>query len=83
MNKNKSKILISFKKARSLISKVANMVDDEEYSPKIMQQNLAVMGLLKSAHKMLLEKHLQNCFSSKSSKGKKTKNEILKAVGIK
>lgn len=79
----KQQILVNFKKAYSSISKIAEMVENEEYTPKIMQQNLAVMGLLKSAHQMLLEKHLQNCFNSKSSKKQKAKNEILKVVSTK
>lgn len=78
------KVLINFKKAHSLISKVGKMVEKEEYVPKIMQQNLAVMGLLRSVHQMLLEKHLQSCFSGSNKKTeKKMKDEILKVVKMK
>lgn len=83
MLKNKKTIQINFKKASSLISKISEMVQNEEYSPKVMQQNLAVMGLLKSAHKMLLENHLDDCFKSKNPKTEEAmKNEISKAIRI-
>jgi DNA-binding FrmR family transcriptional regulator len=36
-----------------------------------MQQNLAVIGLLKSAHQQLMENHLNTCFK----KAMKTRNE--------
>ncbi len=84
MNENKGKILVNFKKANSLISKIAEMIEREHSTPKIMQQNLAVMGLLKSAHKMILEKHLGNCFNSKNHKTEEAmKNEILKTIRTK
>lgn len=60
------------------------MVENKEYVPKIMQQNLAVMGLLKSAHQMILEKYLNSCFSGSSEKTeRKMKDEIMKIVKIK
>jgi DNA-binding FrmR family transcriptional regulator len=77
--KNKKDISINFKKSRSLISKIAEMIENKEDIPRIMQQNLAVMGLLKSAHQMLLEKHLHDCFSHSGSSMEK-KNEILKVI---
>lgn len=40
------------------------MLDDNTYCVDIMQQNLAVIGLLKSAHQMLMEDHLHACFDS-------------------
>ncbi|MEK9165392.1 MAG: metal-sensing transcriptional repressor [Patescibacteria group bacterium] len=60
----KEKTLINFKKAQSLISKIIKMIEDNEYCIDIMQQNLAVVGLLKSAHQMLMENHLNTCFKT-------------------
>jgi DNA-binding FrmR family transcriptional regulator len=40
-----------------------------------MQQNLAVIGLLKSAHQKLMENHLNTCFKNAMA----AKNEELKA----
>ncbi|MCX6383323.1 MAG: metal-sensing transcriptional repressor [Actinobacteria bacterium] len=53
---------INFKKARSHADKIIKMIEDGEYCIDVMQQNLAVIGLLKSAHQMLMEDHLNTCF---------------------
>ncbi len=62
MPNQKEKTLINFKKAHSLIAKIIEMVQDNQYCIDIMQQNLAALGLLKSAHQMLMENHLNTCF---------------------
>ncbi len=64
------KTLINFKKARTHLEKIIKMVEGSEYCIDIMQQNLAVMGLLKSAQQMLMEGHLNSCFKD----AMKTKN---------
>jgi len=68
----KQKTLINFKKAQSLITKIIKMVEADEYCIDIMQQNLAVIGLLKSAHQMLMENHLNTCFKTAMA----TKNDL-------
>ena len=83
MTKEKQKILINFKKVRSLSEKLIAMVEDGEYCVDIMQQNLAAVGLLKSAHQMLLDNHLNTCFRSAMASDndriqKKMIEEILK-----
>ena len=87
ITQNKQKALISFKKAHSLTSKIIKMVEDGEYCINIMQQNLAVIGLLRSAHEMLMENHLNSCFKdamvSKNEKKKKQMTaEILKVTKL-
>ncbi len=71
----KQKTLIGFKKAQSLLSKIIEMTEKEKYCIDIMQQNLAVIGLLRSAHELLMENHLQTCFKramlSRNEKKKK------------
>ncbi len=79
----KTKTLISFKKASSLLEKIIGMTKDNEYCIDIMQQNLAVIGLLKSAHEQLMTGHLNSCFkNAMASKNEKLKqkmtDEILK-----
>jgi len=64
MTTQKEKTLINFKKAQSLISKIIKMIEANEYCIDIMQQNLAAIGLLKSAHQMLMENHLNTCFKT-------------------
>lgn len=64
MNRKHDKTAVNFKKARSHIDKILKMLENEEYCIDIMQQNLAVIGLLKSAHQMLMEGHLDTCFKT-------------------
>lgn len=62
MQDNKEKLAIGLKKASSLLNKVVQMTENGDYCINIMQQNLAVIGLLKAAHQNLMEKHLNTCF---------------------
>lgn len=83
----KKKILINFKKASSLLSKITGMVEQDRYCIDVMQQNLAVIGLLRSAHEMLMANHLNTCFrSAMSSRNEKKKKqmteEILKVTNL-
>ncbi len=76
------KTLINLKKAQSHLAKVIEMVETKEYCIDIMQQNLAVIGLLKSVNNMLLEGHLKTCFTNAmkgSNEGRKKEmiEEIL------
>lgn len=68
------KISINFKKAQSLLTKIIQMSDEKAYCINIMQQNLAAIGLLKSANQQLLQGHLNSCFK----KAMATNNEKLK-----
>ena len=81
MYSQKEKTLINFKKAQSLISKIIKMVEANEYCIDIMQQNLAVIGLLKSAHQMLMENHLNTCFkTAMATKNEKRKQEMTQEI---
>lgn len=82
MNTTQSKALISLKKARSHLEKVITMVEDKHYCIDVMQQNLAVIGLLKSADFALMENHLNSCFktamkTNNNAKQQKMISEIL------
>jgi len=78
---SKDKTLINFKKAQSLLAKIIKMVEENEYCIDIMQQNLAVLGLLKSAHQMLMEGHLNTCFKKAMvTKNEKRKQEMIKEI---
>lgn len=85
MDTKHDKAKINFKKAKSHIEKIIRMIDNGEYCIDLMQQNLAVIGLLKSAHQMLMEGHLNSCLKksiqSKDSKvHQKMIEEILKVT---
>lgn len=81
MHNSKEKTLINFKKAQSSIAKIVKMAEDNEYCIDIMQQNLAVIGLLKSAHQMLMEGHLNNCFKrAMATRNEKRKQEMIQEI---
>jgi len=81
MTNKKQETLINFKKAQSLISKIIKMVEADQYCIDIMQQNLAVIGLLKSAHQMLMENHLNTCFkTAMATKNEKRKQEMIQEI---
>ncbi|MFA6254194.1 MAG: metal-sensing transcriptional repressor [Candidatus Paceibacterota bacterium] len=77
----RAKALISFKKAHSHLGNIIKMVEDGHYCINIMQQNLAVIGLLKSAHQTLMENHLNSCFlRAVSSTNKNKKEDMVKEI---
>ena len=77
----KKETLINFKKAQSSIAKIIKMVDANEYCINIMQQNLAVIGLLRSAHEMLMGNHLNTCFKkAMGTKNEKRKQEMIDEI---
>lgn len=83
----KQKSVINFKKAHSLLEKIIKMAEANEYCIDIMQQNLAVVGLLRSAHLMLMQGHFDSCFQNalKSRNLKKQKQmaeEIIKVTNL-
>ena len=81
MSTQKKKILINLKKSHSLIAKIIEMVEKDEYCINVMQQNLAVIGLLKSAHQTLMEGHLKTCFKrAMGTKNEKKKQEMTKEI---
>lgn len=81
MNVQKEKTLINFKKAKSSLEKIIKMTESDIYCMDIMQQNLAVIGLLRSAHEMLMEGHLNTCFrSAMNSKNEKKKQEMIDEI---
>lgn len=87
MRHDRTKILINLKKAKSLLEKIIEMAEKDTYCIDIMQQNLAVIGLLKSAHEMLMKDHLNTCFKSamtskSQAKQKRMIEEILKVTRL-
>lgn len=81
ISEKKKKTLISFKKAQSHISTIIEMIESDTYCIDVMQQNLAVLGLLKSAHQALMENHLNMCFKNAiASKDEKKKQEMTQEI---
>lgn len=76
-----TKVIISYKKAKSLLEKIITMMENGEYCIDIMQQNLAVIGLLKSAHQQLMESHLNSCFKhAMSTNNQKRKDQMIEEI---
>lgn len=81
MKDDKKNILLNLKKARSHVEKIIDMVENDRECISVMQQNLAVIGLLRSSHEMLLRRHLKTCFSRAFDSGSvKTKNKMIEEV---
>lgn len=81
MDNPKQDALINFKKAHTHLANLIKMTEQDEYCINIMQQNLAVIGLLKSAHQMLMENHLNTCFkTAMSTKNEKRKQEMTQEI---
>ncbi len=83
----KTKALLNFKKAHSVLGKIIRMTTSGQYCIEVMQQNLAVIGLLKSANQILLEGHLDSCFQKAVTSNNKAKQramteEILRVVHL-
>ncbi len=77
----KKKLHIGFKKASSLLAKINEMIEQDHYCIDVMQQNLAVIGLLRSAHEFLMENHLRTCFkSAMASKNEKKKQQMIAEI---
>ena len=81
MDSKHEKTMVNFKKAKSHIEKIIRMIEDGTYCIDIMQQNLAVIGLLKSAHQMLMEGHLNSCFkNAMETNNAKRKQEMIDEI---
>lgn len=82
-----NKTIIWLKKAKTSLDKVIKMVEKENYCIDIIQQNLAIIWLLKSANLSLLEWHLSCCFVDAAKANDKARldemiEEIMKIVKI-
>lgn len=74
-------IFTALKKANSHLDRVIKMVEEKKYCIEILQQNLAVIGLLKSANNKLLQRHLNSCFvSAMRGTNEKRKQEMINEI---
>lgn len=89
MNKDKKKIVTALRKAHTSIEKILVNVEkeqDEKACFDMIQQNLAVIGLLKSANLLMLEHHIDQFIDTKKKmtprNAKQLKEEVLRIVAI-
>jgi DNA-binding FrmR family transcriptional regulator len=81
MSNIEKETIINFKKAHTLLAKIIQMKENGEYCIDIMQQNLAVIGLLRSAHQKLMEGHLNTCFkNAMAAKNEKLKQQMIDEI---
>ncbi|MEK7535122.1 MAG: metal-sensitive transcriptional regulator [Patescibacteria group bacterium] len=81
IEKDKQKILIGLKKAESLLKKITSMVESDGYCIDIMQQNLAVIGLLRSVHSQIMKDHLSSCFiEGMNSKDRRKQQQLVEEI---
>ncbi len=74
---NREKVLLNYRKAKGLLEKIISMTEEEAYCVDLMKQNLAAVGLLRSAHQMLLEDHLNSCFRGAMETGNEKKKQEM------
>lgn len=74
MEKTKKTTITALKKAQTSINNILTMIEKDEYCIDILQQILAINGLLKSASNSILEEHLNTCFTE----GMKSNNPEIK-----
>ena len=81
-NHNNNTAEIALKKAQTSIKNILGMIEADAYCIDILQQILAVNGLLRSASEKILENHLQTCFleGMSSKKVKREKEQLIKEV---
>jgi len=81
MAHERKKALVAFKKAQGQIAKLIQMTEKGAYCVDIMQQNLAAIGLLKSAHQTMLQNHLNTCFKNpRNLRSDKKVKEMIKEL---
>jgi len=76
----KEKTMIALKKARTSLDKILVSLengDSDKQCFNVIQQNLSVIGLLKSANMSMLEAHLDTCIND-IGKNTKQKKELQK-----
>jgi DNA-binding FrmR family transcriptional regulator len=61
---NKEKSIVALKKASRVVGKMMKMLEAGEPCQNIMSQNAKAVGLLRHAHKLIMEADLNDCLKS-------------------
>jgi len=78
MAHNTNNVMIAMKKSKSLTEKVVKMLEEDKYCIDVIQQNLAIIGLLRSANLALLEGHINHCIKDAlNQKDQKRLDEMM------
>lgn len=77
----KNKVKSKLRKAQGQIAFVQKMIDKERPRLEISQQVQAVIGIIKSANAVILDRHIKKCMMDILSSGKKNQQmEFLKEL---
>ncbi len=80
---NKGKSLKSVKQGLGTLSKIVEMIEEDRYCPEVIQQIDSVIGLLKTAKRVLLAGHLDTCVAHQMKENKKKAiDELLKIYNL-
>lgn len=82
---HKKKALAAVKRLNGISKKLEEMIEADEYCPKILEMALALKGHVHNIQELVLESHLHTCAPKKlSSSTNKTKfiNELMKVIGL-
>jgi len=73
--------LINIKKARGIIDRIMDMIEQDRYCMDIAQQCNAAIGLLRQGNNAILESHLHSCGAEHlTSKNKQKKEAFIKEL---
>lgn len=65
LGSNKEKIALGVKKAKGMLEKILQMIEEDKYCADIANQINAAQWLLKEANRQLLKNHLKCCGKTK------------------
>ncbi|NTW30771.1 MAG: metal-sensitive transcriptional regulator [Candidatus Moranbacteria bacterium] len=77
--KEKEKLLIALRKAKTSLGKIESMVVGEQNCFSVIQQVLAVIGLLKSVNLLMLDRHIARELTGVST-ADALRNELVRIV---
>lgn len=76
----KEKIVIALKKAHTHLGNIVENIENEKECFLVLQQTLAVIGLLKSANQMMLERHIERVMRSAKGLSENKRKELCKEL---
>ncbi|MBU0767178.1 metal-sensing transcriptional repressor [Patescibacteria group bacterium] len=82
---HKKKALAALKRLNGISKKLEDMIEKDEYCPKILEMSLALKGHVNHIQELILESHLNTCapkqLSSKTGKDKFIQ-ELMKVISL-
>lgn len=81
---HRQKAIAALKRLNGLSAKLEQMIEADEYCPKILEQALAMQGHIKHVQGLVLESHIHTCAPGKlgSRHEKAFIDELLKVIGL-